>query len=59
MIAQVVNRPDYIPRNPTSDGLSNVFDTQFTAVQPYLHKVSQSTHVHLSAISSDSRFRMS
>lgn len=38
-IAEVVNKPDHIPRNPTAENLSNVFDTRFPSVQPYLHRV--------------------
>lgn len=39
-IADVVNKPDYVPRNPSAENLSNVFDTKFPTVQPYLHRVS-------------------
>ena len=39
-IAQTVNKPDYIPRNPTFDTLGNVFETRFANIQPYLCKVS-------------------
>ena len=38
-IADVVNKPDHVPRNPSAENLSNVFDTQFPTVQPYLHRV--------------------
>ena len=31
-IADVVNRPEYIPRNPTFDNLPNVFDVRFPEV---------------------------
>ena len=39
-IADVVNKPDHVPRNPSAENLSNVFDTRFPTVQPYLHRVS-------------------
>ena len=39
-IAEVVNRPEYVPRNPTAENLPNVFDVRFPTVQPYLHRVS-------------------
>lgn len=38
-ISDVVNRPDYVPRNPSAEDLANVFDTRFPTVQPYLHRV--------------------
>ena len=38
-ISDVVNRPEYIPRNPTFENLPNVFDVRFSQVQPYLHRV--------------------
>ena len=41
-ISDVVNRPEYIPRNPTFENLPNVFDVRFSQVQPYLHRVSSS-----------------
>lgn len=31
-ITDVVNRPEYIPRNPTSENLPNVFDVRFPEV---------------------------
>lgn len=34
-----MNKPDYVPRNPSAENLSNVFDTRFPTVQPYLHRV--------------------
>lgn len=36
-ICWAVNKPDYLPKNPVEEDLTNVFDTQFTEVQPYLH----------------------
>ncbi|CAI8026979.1 Autophagy-related protein 101 [Geodia barretti] len=38
-ITDVVNRPEYIPRNPTAENLPNVFDIRFPEVQPYLHRI--------------------
>lgn len=38
-ITDVVNKPDHVPRNPSAENLSNVFETQFPTVQPYLHRV--------------------
>lgn len=38
-VSEVVNRPEYIPRNPTFENLPNVFDVRFSQVQPYLHRV--------------------
>lgn len=38
-IADVVNKPDHVPGNPKAEELSNVFDTRFPTVQPYLHRV--------------------
>ena len=40
-IADMMSRPGYVPRNPTAEDLSNVFDTRFPTVQPYLHRVSE------------------
>lgn len=40
-IADVMSKPDYVPRNPSAENLSNVFDTKFPTVQPYLHRVCQ------------------
>ncbi len=40
-IGDVINKPDYVPRNPSAENLSNVFDTKFPTVQPYLHRVSK------------------
>ena len=34
-----MNRPDYVPRNPAFENLTNVFDVRFSHVQPYLHRV--------------------
>lgn len=44
-IADVVNKPDYVPRNPSAENLSNVFDTKFPTVQPYLHRVCDITTI--------------
>jgi len=38
-VSEVVNRPEYVPRNPTFDNLPNIFDVRFSSVQPYLHRV--------------------
>lgn len=35
-ITDVVNRPEYIPRNPTAENLPNVFDIRFPKV--YIHQ---------------------
>ncbi len=47
-ISDVVNRSDYVPRNPGQDHLSNVFDTRFSTVQPYLHRVMMALTLELS-----------
>ncbi|XP_065896683.1 autophagy-related protein 101-like [Dysidea avara] len=39
-ICWTVNRPDYLPKNPIQEDLTNVFNTHFTDVQPYLHNIS-------------------
>jgi len=39
-VSEVVNRPEYVPRNPAFDNLPNIFDVRFSSVQPYLHRVS-------------------
>lgn len=38
-IAQAINRPDYVPKMPNQSDLGNVFDTSYSDVQPYLHKI--------------------
>lgn len=38
-IGRITSRPDYVPRNPTSDNHSNVFETRFLSLQPYLHRI--------------------
>ena len=35
-ITDVVNRPEYIPRNPTAENLPNVFDIRFPEVTTHL-----------------------
>ena len=38
-IAQAINRPDYVPKMPNQSDLGNVFETTYSDVQPYLHKI--------------------
>lgn len=38
-IADLINRPEYVPKMPNESELGNVFDSKYKDVQPYLHKV--------------------
>eukprot|EP00794_Sanderia_malayensis_P016742 gene16742-18436_t len=42
-IADLINRPDYIPKMPNESEIDDVFDTKYKEVQPYLHKTYFST----------------
>ena len=39
-IAEVMNRPEYVPKMPNQSDVANVFDVSFKEVQPYLHRFS-------------------
>ncbi|KAA0202724.1 autophagy-related protein 101 [Hyalella azteca] len=41
-ILQAVHRHDYVPPNPTHLELGNVYETEYSDVQPYLFKVNYS-----------------
>lgn len=40
-IADIMNKHEYVPKMPNQSELDLVFDTTYSDVQPYLHKVSQ------------------
>ena len=42
-IAEVMNRPEYVPKMPNHSEVANVFDVNFNDVQPYLHRFSYQT----------------
>lgn len=52
-IADVINKPDYVPRNPSAENLANVFDTKFPTVQPYLHRVSTIERIIVGSVRED------
>ena len=39
-VAEVMNKHEYVPKMPNQSELDLVFDTAYSDVQPYLHKVS-------------------
>jgi len=38
-IAEIINKPDYVPKPPHLSELDLVFDTSYTDIQPYLFKI--------------------
>ena len=42
-IADAMNKHEYVPKMPLEQELDTVFDTSYTKVQPYLHKITFST----------------
>lgn len=41
-IAEIMNRPDYLPKMPSYSELNLIFDTSYQDVQPYLFKMNYS-----------------
>lgn len=38
-VAEVMNRHEYVPKMPNQSEIDLIFDTSYTDVQPYLHRV--------------------
>ena len=58
-ICEVMNRPEYMPQNPTYENLPNIYDTRFTTIQPYLHNVSSCTSTCTHMFSCTNKFHLS
>lgn len=58
-ICEVMNRPEYMPQNPTYENLPNIYDTRFTTIQPYLHNVSSCTSTCTHMFSCMNKFHLS
>ncbi|KAI6656857.1 hypothetical protein LOD99_16160 [Oopsacas minuta] len=39
-VGQIISRFQYLPKNPRKDDLSSIFDSSYSTLQPYLHKIS-------------------
>jgi len=51
LIAEVMNRQQYLPKMPSQSEVDCVFDTTYTDIQPYLFRISHSTITPPSATS--------
>eukprot|EP00112_Aurelia_sp_Birch-Aquarium-sp1_P000880 Seg1085.12 transcript_id=Seg1085.12/GoldUCD/mRNA.D3Y31 product="Autophagy-related protein 101" protein_id=Seg1085.12/GoldUCD/D3Y31 len=54
-IADLINRPEYVPKMPNESELENVFDSKYKEVQPYLHKIAYNTSATSQSVGSTMR----
>jgi len=54
-IADLINRPEYVPKMPNENDLDIVFESKYREVQPYLHKITYSTSASSQSVGSTMR----